>query len=66
MNIQLNGTVRALSPGTTVAQLIADLGLPRDGIAVAVERKVVPRGEHGAHVLEEGAEVEVIRAVGGG
>ena len=64
--IQLNGEVREIAPGTTIADLLRALEVPGEGVAVAVERKVVPRSAHKEHVLEEGVEVEVIRAVGGG
>jgi sulfur carrier protein len=66
MQVRLNGEPRELPDGTTVAGLLERLGLDRDGIAVAVDRDVVPRGRHAEVVLRDGADVEVIRAVGGG
>ena len=36
------------------------------GVAVAVNGKVSPRGEHASHVVKVGDEVEVIHAVAGG
>lgn len=65
MKVRVNGQEREFD-GTTVAELLRALALDRDGIAVAVDRAVVPRSRHGEHALAEGAEVEVIRAVGGG
>jgi len=64
--VQLNGEELVLPEGLTIAGLIGRLGLPRDGIAVAVDMKVVPRGEHGAWRLESGQKIELIHAVGGG
>jgi sulfur carrier protein len=66
IRIVLNGEPRELAPETTVAALVRDLGLPADGIAVAVDRDVVPRSAHERTALRDGARVEVIRAVGGG
>ena len=66
MNIRLNGENRELPPEVTVADLLAGLELDRHGIAVAVDRQVVPRAEHASTRLRDGADVEVIRAVGGG
>ena len=66
MRVRVNGADRAIQPGTTIRGLLAELGLDRDGIAVAVDRQVVPRSEHGTRRLDEGAVIEVIRAVGGG
>ena len=36
------------------------------GVAVAVDAEVVPRGQWGAHELQEGARVEILRAIQGG
>ncbi len=66
ITVHVNGEEQQLRAGTTVRQLLSSLGLDRDGIAVAIDRKVVPRSQHGTHQIEEGASVEVIRAVGGG
>jgi len=66
MQIRLNGQDRELADAATVAELLASLALRPEGVAVAVDRRVIPRGEHTSHRLHPGAEVEVIRAVGGG
>ena len=66
MEVQVNGVARQLAEGTTVAALLADLALPKDGVAVAINRDVVPRGEHAERVIAAGDRVEIIRAVGGG
>jgi sulfur carrier protein len=66
VKIRLNGEDRELADGVTVGALLESMGLRRDGIAVAVDRQVVPRGDHDRTVLKEGSDVEVIRAVGGG
>jgi sulfur carrier protein len=50
---------------TTVADLLATLGIPDKGIAVAVDWAVLQRSEwHQA--LSDGARVEVVTAVQGG
>mgnify|MGYP006305529131 CR=1 FL=1 len=66
MQIQVNGESRTLAEGSTIADLLAELGLTSRGVAVEVNRDVVPRGRHAEHVLAEGDEVEVVRAIGGG
>lgn len=50
----------------TVQELLEALGIDVDGVAVAVNRSVVPRTQLPQHPLSEGDEVEVVRAVGGG
>lgn len=62
----VNGEPRPLPEGATVADLIEVLGLRRDGVAVAVNRRVVPRSAHAGHTLAAEDRVEVIQAVGGG
>ena len=42
------------------------LGVPRTGVAVAVDGEVVPRARWAATVLADGARVEVLTAVQGG
>ncbi len=66
LDIRVNGEPRQVPAGTTVGALLDALGLRRDGIAVAIGLQVVPRGEHDAHPLAAGDEVEIIQAVGGG
>ncbi len=66
MNVTVNGKETLLPPGAAVGVLLDQLGLRRDGIAVARNRRVVPRGEHDATVLQNGDRIEVIQAVGGG
>lgn len=66
MKLRVNGeeleTVEALS----LRQLLELLRLPVDGVAVAVNQEVVPRGQQPQKFLTDGDRIEVIRAVGGG
>ena len=68
MTIVLNGEARELPSGTTVRGLLEALDVPGggSGIAVAVDAEVVPRGEWDTTELDEGARVEVLRAIQGG
>ena len=68
MTIVLNGEPRELAPGTTVSALLAALEMPAGGrgVAVAVDAEVVPRGQWETTELDEGARVEVLRAIQGG
>lgn len=66
MQIWVNGEAREVPPGQTLRQLVEDMGLEPQGVAVEVNRQVVPRGSHGERVLDEGDQVEVVRAIGGG
>jgi sulfur carrier protein len=68
VRVLLNGTETELSDGATVLSAVEALELPAAGrgVAVAVDSEVVPRGEWEAHELQEGARVEVLRAIQGG
>lgn len=68
MIVHVNGEAREVEDGATVAGAIALLGIAQDerGVAVALDREVVPRGRWGATVLEPGARVEIVRAIQGG
>ena len=68
MNVLVNGEPRELEAGATVQAVLVALELPggERGVAVAVDAEVVPRGEWPAHELNEGARVEVLRAIQGG
>ncbi len=64
--VTVNGDARDLVVGITVAGLVAELGLPDRGIAVAVDGFVVPCGSWGTTVLCDDARVEIVTAVQGG
>ncbi|HVK24099.1 MAG TPA: sulfur carrier protein ThiS [Actinokineospora sp.] len=66
MTIEVNGSPREVADGTTVADLLAAMGLPASGIAVAVDGEVVPRADHVRTSVSEGAVVEILTAVQGG
>ena len=65
VDIVVNGQHRSISPGTTVAALIAELGLA-GRVAVERNRDVVPRARHDDVVLVEGDTLELVTFVGGG
>ncbi|MFC5137700.1 sulfur carrier protein ThiS [Actinomycetospora rhizophila] len=64
--VWLNDERREIGPGTTVAALMAEHGVPERGVAVAVDGTVVPRASWATVALIEGSRVEVLTAVQGG
>ena len=68
MRILVNGETTELDDGATVQAALEALDLPASprGVAVAVDAEVVPRTQWGAHELQEGARVEILRAIQGG
>ena len=66
IHIELNGAPRACPLGGTVAQLVEDLGLRPEVVAIEVNQALVPRAERERRTLAEGDRVEVVTLVGGG
>ena len=66
MQVRVNGEVRSLSETVTIAELLDQLKLKREGIAVEVNRRIVPRAQHVSSCLKDGDVVEVVTFVGGG
>jgi sulfur carrier protein len=65
--VRVNGTVRAVAAGTIEA-LLREMGHDpaRPGLAVALDGRVVPRGEWAERRLHDGATIEIVGAVQGG
>ncbi len=66
MQIILNGETREIAAGTTIDALLALLGLEGRRLAVEINRRIVPRGQHAGHILEADDRVELVQAIGGG
>jgi sulfur carrier protein len=68
MQVRINGTMQSVPSGSSVAdimaQLYADAAL--EGIAVALNGKVLRRAAWPATELSAGDEIEVVQAVAGG
>jgi sulfur carrier protein len=65
MTVQVNGEPRSLPGGASVTDLLADLKLTPDKVAVELNRKLVRSDRYGES-LKEGDAVEVVTFVGGG
>jgi thiamine biosynthesis protein ThiS len=64
--LHVNGEPRAFRPGSTVAELLRELGLGGRRVAVALNRAVVPRASYESRTIAPGDRVEILEAVGGG
>ena len=64
--ITLNGAPREVRRGVTVAELVAELGLAPEQVAVELDRALLPRARHAATQLAGGEALEVVTLVGGG
>jgi thiamine biosynthesis protein ThiS len=66
IEIVVNGEARAAATGSTVADLLRELGL--QGGRVAIERNlgILPRAHWPDTLLEPGDRLEIVQFVGGG
>jgi thiamine biosynthesis protein ThiS len=66
VDITLNGHTHDATDDATVADLLVQLELRPQLVAVEVNRLLVPRGEHATCQLHPGDELEIVTLVGGG
>ena len=66
MKVQVNGKEVQTVPDSTLTQLTAQLELPVQGIAIAVNNKMVPRTEWEHFSLHENDKLVIIKAACGG
>ncbi|MBI5233784.1 MAG: sulfur carrier protein ThiS [Deltaproteobacteria bacterium] len=66
MNIKLNGKDYSTENTLTIEGLLKLLSLTTDGIAVEVNKEIVPRRRHALTVIREDDAVEIVRMSGGG
>jgi sulfur carrier protein len=66
MKLTVNAEQREVPEGTTLAGLIALVGLDAQPCAAEVNEQLVPKREHDARTLHDGDRVELVTLVGGG
>ena len=66
MQITVNGETLELPAPASLADLIDRQGLQNAACATEVNRRLIPKRERSAIVLEDGDRVEIVTLVGGG
>lgn len=66
VKITLNGDPRDVEPGTTVAELLEQLGMQPKFVAVERNLELVPRATHAECILNDADRLEIVTLVGGG
>ena len=66
IHITVNDQPHQVSPGTTVAGLLPQLGINTPAIAVEINHQLCPRDQLSTKTLNEGDRLEVVTLVGGG
>lgn len=65
MQIQLNGDNTDVA-ATTLAELVAELGLEQRMIAIERNMEVVPKSAYATTELQAGDRIELVHMIGGG
>ena len=66
MKVQVNNKEVEIDSASTLTQLITKLELPSQGIAVAINNKMIPRTEWECLSLQESDNLVIIKAACGG
>jgi thiamine biosynthesis protein ThiS len=66
MQLKVNGKTQEVDEGSSVQELLVQLEIGPDGVAIALNDRVLPRAQWAKRVLLSGDAIEVVRAVGGG
>lgn len=66
MQILVNGDPYHSPAALTVAQLVDQLSLSEQRLAVELNGDILPRGEWPARQLRSADKIEIVRAIGGG
>lgn len=66
MHIQFNDELLELTPGLTLAALLAQLDQGKAGAALAVNQTIIPREQWSSYLLREGDTILLFQAIAGG
>ncbi len=66
MNVTVNGELREVPAGLTVAGLLGHLGLSADRVAVERNLQILPRARWEDTSVQPGDRFEIVQFVGGG
>ncbi len=66
LSLTINGETRTFQPPMTVSALVETLSLTGKRVAVERNGEIVPRSQHGDVQLQNGDQLEIVVAVGGG
>ncbi len=66
MQIIINGEAKTVGKNLTAQQLLQELGISEQKLALEINQEIVPRSTLSQHVIQPGDAVEIIHAIGGG
>lgn len=66
LSLTVNGEPRRIAPGSSIADLVAGIGLDSKKVAVEHNGEIAPRSTLGDVLLSDGDVLEIVHFVGGG
>ncbi len=66
MRLHINGDEKEFAGELTLADLVAQLGMKADRVAVELNREIVSRAQWDKTSLHDGDQLEMVHFVGGG
>ena len=66
MRLVINGTQQTFSDALNLAQLVEELGMKSDRVAVELNREIISRTQWRETQLKDGDALEIVHFVGGG
>ena len=66
MRLTINGKDQTFDESLTLAQLVEQLGMKGDRVAVELNREIVSRAQWPETMLKDGDQMEIVHFVGGG
>jgi thiamine biosynthesis protein ThiS len=66
MQVTINGETRDVERGRTILELLRDLEITPDRVAVELDRAIVKKTRGETTELRDGAKLEIVHFVGGG
>lgn len=66
MRLQINGDEKQFPERLSLAELVTQLGMKPDRVAVELNREIIPRAQWAETRLNDGDKLEIVHFVGGG
>jgi sulfur carrier protein len=66
VEILVNGEPRQIPDSFSATQLIEDMGIASQRLALEVNEEILPKSQHSGYYFSAGDKVEIVNAIGGG
>lgn len=66
MKLSINGENKDFANSINLSELLGILKVQVNGVAIAINMEIVSRNTYKETILNDGDEIEIVRAVGGG